>query len=106
MAISATVQEAIYLDKVLKSMMKVYANQHDPIKIHCDNQGTIALVKNPISHNRTKHIDIRFHFIRDHFNKKMISMHYVESGENIADLMTKPGTLYKYRKFERMLFGE
>ena len=61
-----------------------------PITIFGDNQGSIALVKNPINHNKSKHIDIKYHFIRDAYNDKIIDVVYTPTESNIVDLMTKP----------------
>ena len=55
-----------------------------------DNQGAIALANNPIGHSRTKHIDIRFHFIRESHEKGLINLKYCPTKEMLADLLTKP----------------
>nr|GEY89223.1 copia protein [Tanacetum cinerariifolium] len=52
--------------------------------------GAICIVKNPVYHSKTKHIEIRHHFIRDCFEKKLISVDHVHTDENVADLLTKP----------------
>lgn len=57
--------------------------------IQCDNQGAHFLVKNPTVHKRSKHIDIRFHYIREQYNKGTIDIEYVSSTENAADVLTK-----------------
>ncbi|GJT74635.1 putative ribonuclease H-like domain-containing protein [Tanacetum coccineum] len=59
-------------------------------KIHIDNESTICIVKNPIYHSKTKHIEIRHHFIRDCYEKKLISVEKIHTDLNIADLLTKP----------------
>jgi len=58
-----------------------------------DNQGAIALAKNPVLHQRTKHIDIRYFFIREKIDNNMFDMLYVETMRNLADLFTKPVVL-------------
>ena len=55
-----------------------------------DNQGAIALSKNPKYHPRTKHIDIKCHFIRDKVAKKEIVLDYCPTEQMLADLLTKP----------------
>lgn len=55
-----------------------------------DNQGCIALAKNPTNHSRIKHIDIKYHFIRDRIERKDIELRYIETENNLADVMTKP----------------
>ena len=57
--------------------------------IYIDNQSTICIVKNPVFHQRTKHIEIRHHFIRDAYDKHLIQVQKVDSENNVADLLTK-----------------
>jgi len=69
-----------------------------------DNQGAIALAQNPIAHSRTKHIDIRFHFIREARENSTIDIVYCPTSEMIADLFTKP-TLHGRLEKLRTLLG-
>ncbi|GJW71702.1 hypothetical protein Tco_0128619 [Tanacetum coccineum] len=62
----------------------------DNIPIMCDNKRSIDLSKNPVEHSRTKHIKIRYHFLRDNIQKENISIEKVPSKDNIADILTKP----------------
>ncbi|GJT34053.1 copia protein [Tanacetum coccineum] len=59
-------------------------------KIHIDNESTICIVKNPVYHSKTKHIEIRHHFIRDCYEKKLIHVEKIHTDLNVADLLTKP----------------
>ncbi|GJR45057.1 putative ribonuclease H-like domain-containing protein [Tanacetum coccineum] len=59
------------------------------IVIHIDNTSTICIIENPVEHNKTKHIEIRYHFIRDCNAKKLIQMVKIHIDHNIADLLTK-----------------
>ncbi|GJS84878.1 putative ribonuclease H-like domain-containing protein [Tanacetum coccineum] len=59
-------------------------------KIYNDNNSAICIVKNPIYHSRIKHIDIRHHFIRDCYEKKLINVDHIHTDDNVADLLTKP----------------
>ncbi|GJX58566.1 putative ribonuclease H-like domain-containing protein [Tanacetum coccineum] len=59
-------------------------------KIHIDNESTVCIVKNPVYHSKTKHIEIRHHFIRDCYEKKLISVEKVHTDLNVVDLLTKP----------------
>ncbi|GKA43208.1 putative ribonuclease H-like domain-containing protein [Tanacetum coccineum] len=59
-------------------------------KIHIDNESTICIMKNPVYHSKTKHIEIRHHFIRDCYEKKLISVEKIHTDLNVADLLTKP----------------
>ncbi|GJX78592.1 retrovirus-related pol polyprotein from transposon TNT 1-94 [Tanacetum coccineum] len=58
-------------------------------KIHIDNESTICIVKNPVFHSKTKHIEIRHHFIRDSNEKKLIQMIKIHTDQNVANLLTK-----------------
>ncbi|GJS55411.1 putative ribonuclease H-like domain-containing protein [Tanacetum coccineum] len=58
-------------------------------KIHIDNESTIYIVKNPVFHSNTKHIEIRHHFIRDSYEKKLIQMIKIHTDQNVADLLIK-----------------
>ena len=55
----------------------------------CDNISAINISKNPIQHARTKHIEIRHHFLRDYVEKKVVSMNFIYTNEQITDIFTK-----------------
>ena len=56
----------------------------------CDNTGAISIVSNLVNHSRTKHIDVRYHFIREHAANGTIELHYVPTEKQLADIFTKP----------------
>ncbi|TLX69860.1 hypothetical protein E9993_22705 [Labilibacter sediminis] len=58
--------------------------------IFCDNEAAVRIVKNPVQHSKTKHIDIKIHFIRDCFERDLIQMERVHTDSNVADIFTKP----------------
>jgi hypothetical protein len=60
------------------------------VPLLCDNESAIRMVDNPIEHIRTKHIDIRYHFLRDHQQKGDIEITYVSTHNQLADIFTKP----------------
>ena len=60
------------------------------ILLLCDNESVIKLTNNPISHSRTKHIDIRHHFLRDHETKGDIEIRHVSTQKQLANIFTKP----------------
>ena len=62
----------------------------DHIPIRCDNTSAINLSKNPILHSRTKHIEIRHHFLRDHVQKGDCVLEFVDTKNQLADIYTKP----------------
>ena len=57
--------------------------------INIDNESTICIVKNPVYHSKTKHIQIRHHFIRDCYEQRLINVVKVHTDDNVADLLTK-----------------
>jgi hypothetical protein len=60
------------------------------IPLLCDKESAINLANNPVSHSRTKHIDVRHHFLRDHETKGDIKIHHVNTEKQLADIFTKP----------------
>jgi hypothetical protein len=61
-----------------------------PTPIYSDNQGAIALVKNPEFHVRTKHIDVSIYYVRELAEDHKISLAYIQTDEILADILTKP----------------
>ena len=55
-----------------------------------DNQLAIALVKNPVLYDRSKHIDVKFHFLRDCVDGGQIVIEFIETGRQLVDVLTKP----------------
>jgi hypothetical protein len=55
----------------------------------CDNESAVKIANNPVQHSRTKHIDIRHHFLRDHVAKNDISLEGVRTEDQLADIFTK-----------------
>ena len=100
-ALAAAVQEGMYLTQMIKEIGEVTG----PVLIFEDNQGTIALSKNPVNRQRSKHIDVRYHFIRSAQNAGKIISKYCPTAEMVADVMTKPITKFKLQKFRNYSFG-
>ena len=80
-------KEAVWLRSLLSEILGV-SNGSTPLL--CDNEGAIRLVKNPEFHQRTKHIDIKYHFIREKHQDKEIEIVYTSTENQLADLFTKP----------------
>ena len=85
-----------------RSYLPIYRYQQ-PIVIKEDNQGAIALARNPIAHSRTKHIDIRFHFIRKAQEEGVIDIVYCPTSEMVADLLTKPIPRGQFEKLRTLM---
>ncbi|XP_074574593.1 secreted RxLR effector protein 161-like [Curcuma longa] len=85
-ALGGCVAQLLWMMHTLKDYELNYTN----VKVLCDNMSTINLTKNPVHHSRTKHIEIKHHFIRDHVARGDIELNYIESKSNLADIFTKP----------------
>ncbi|XP_042984783.1 uncharacterized protein LOC122313675, partial [Carya illinoinensis] len=77
--------QVLYMKQQLEDFKLMY--NHIPIK--CDNTSAINLSKNPIQHSRTKHIEIRYHFLRDHVQKGDIMLEFTNTHDQLADIFTK-----------------
>ncbi|GKB72896.1 hypothetical protein Tco_0934308 [Tanacetum coccineum] len=74
----------------IKSQLNDYDIHYKMVPIFCDNTSAIAISNNPIIYSRTKHIDIRYYFIRDHILKGDIELHFIPTKYQLADMFTKP----------------
>ena len=68
-----------------------------------DNESAIKITKNPVQHSKTKHIEIRHHFIRDHVAKGNIELHHVNTENQLADIFTKPLEEARFRELRHEL---
>ena len=101
-SLANAVQESKFLRQLCKDMNITI----DDVFIHVDNQGTINLAKNPVNHQRSKHIDIKYHFIRSEIQAGTVKLEYVPTEENVADIFTKPATKVKLEKFKPFIMGK
>ena len=83
---AAAVSEISWLLGVLKELN---VNVIVPVKLHCDMKAAIQIGANPIFHERTKHIEIDCHFVREKIKSGMIHTEYINTKEQLADLLTK-----------------
>ncbi|GJR08432.1 retrovirus-related pol polyprotein from transposon TNT 1-94 [Tanacetum coccineum] len=74
----------------MKSQLTNYDIIYEKVPIFCDNTSAIAISNNPVLHSRTKHIDIRYHYIKDHILKGDIELHFIPTQYQLADIFTKP----------------
>jgi hypothetical protein len=80
---------------LIRSIWEQVANRYYGYKLSkvpllCDNESAIRMEDNPVEHSRTKHIDIRYHFLRDHQQRGDIETTYVSTKEQLANIFTKP----------------
>ena len=99
-ALSSAACQAIWLRRILSELMH---EQIGPTKILCDNKSAMALAKNPVFHGRSKHIDIKYHYIRDRVKDGEIELNFCRSEDQIADILTKPLKTETFKKLKMML---
>jgi hypothetical protein len=63
-----------------------------------DNKSALSLIKNPVHHDRSKHIDVRFHLIREYANRGQIEVDFIRTEEQLGDILTKPLSKSKFRE--------
>ena len=87
-------KEAIWLNRILI----VLGARALPVPLRCDNQGAIALIHDPVFHQRTKHIDVRFFFVRDAQAEEKVNISYIETESQLADIFTKALAAPRFEK--------
>jgi len=100
MAATSACCQAVWLRKLLVDLQQ---QQIGPTEIWCDNKATIAMTKNPVFHSRTKHIDTRYHFIRDLVAGGIISLEFCGTNKQTADVLTKSLPRNKHDFFRRQM---
>ena len=79
--------EAVWLRKMLAGLFDA---EIDVTDIHCDNHNCIKMIENPMFHDKSKHMEIIYHYIRDMVQKGAVKLKYVPTKEQVADVLTKP----------------
>ncbi|RVW84559.1 Copia protein [Vitis vinifera] len=87
----------------IKQMLRNYGIDQGTMVVFCDNTSAINISKNPVLHSRTKHIDIRHHFIRDLVEDKVVSLEYVPTEGQIADILTKPLDVSRFESLRKSI---
>jgi hypothetical protein len=92
--------ESIWLRKILSDLLSV---DMEPTIIHCDNQICINLFENPVFHDKSERIEMRYHYVWNMVQKNILSIQYVPTAEQTADILTKPLSLTKFVYFQDKL---
>ncbi|KAL8117921.1 hypothetical protein AgCh_015708 [Apium graveolens] len=100
MAATAAACQAIWLQKMLT---QVTGKSIGPVMLYIDNKSAIDLTKNPIFHGRSKHIDIRYHFIRECVVRGEIIVRHVKTDEQKADVLTKALATVRFERMRTLL---
>uniref|UniRef100_A0A803P4T0 Retrovirus-related Pol polyprotein from transposon TNT 1-94 n=1 Tax=Cannabis sativa TaxID=3483 RepID=A0A803P4T0_CANSA len=98
MAATEAIKEVVWL----KGFTKELGFKSEDITVHCENQSALHLMRNSMFHERSKHIDIKLHFIRDIIALKEVNVKKIGTKENPADIMTKYVSLAKFRLFSKL----
>lgn len=96
---SEAVRELVWLIRLLKEL---FMGELKKPLFFMDNDSAIKLIKNPEFHKRSKHIDIRYHFIREKYNQNLFILNYVSTHEMIADMFTKALAKDKFQYFRSL----
>jgi hypothetical protein len=94
------VREAVWLHKLL---VDLFRHVLDSIVIHCDNESCVKLSKNPVFHEKSKHIEIKYHYIREMVQRKEVLVKYLPTDEHVVDVLIKPLTRMKFEYFRDRL---
>ena len=92
--------ESIWLQKLMSGLFNL---ELDITMILCDNQSCIKMTENPVFHDRLKHIEIRYFYIRDMIQKGAIKIQYVSIDEQVVDVLMKPLSRVKFEHFRDKL---
>lgn len=96
---SMAIQEMVWLKQLVIDM----STDCEIPRLYLDNQSAIRLIKNPEHHQRTKHIDVKYHFIREKYAENFFSLWHVSSDNQIADIFTKPLPKDKFQRFRSLM---
>ena len=94
------VKETVGLRRLLHTLG---AGQDHQTLLRCDNMGAIKLIKNPVFHRRTKHIDVKYHFTRDQYEKKEIDVEFIPTEDQVANILTKALPAPQFRKLRHAM---
>ena len=84
-AVTEACKEVLWMKKLLEEL----GQEQEDLKLYCDSQSAIHLSKNPMFHSRSKHIDVRYHWVRDVIESKQLMLEKIHTDDNASDMMTK-----------------
>ena len=100
MALASAVQEAIWLERLISDLLNT---KEETVTVYEDNQSTISMGKNQQYHGRTKHIEIKYHFVREKVAANAVRIPYCKSENMLADIFTKPLCAPRFKKLCDMI---
>jgi hypothetical protein len=99
-SMSEATRETVWLNTLLDDFG---VKSPEPALLHCDNESSIKIARNPVFHSKTKHITVHYHFTREKLESGEIRLTYIPTGEQVADLFTKPLGRPLFEKFRTNL---
>nr|GEY34680.1 retrovirus-related Pol polyprotein from transposon TNT 1-94 [Tanacetum cinerariifolium] len=87
----------------IRTQLTNYGFHFDKIPMYCDSKAAIAISCNPVQHSRTKHIDVRYHFIKKKVEKCIVELFFVRTEYQLADLFTKALPVERFKYLVRRL---
>ena len=100
MALASAVQEAIWLERLVSDLL---GSKEETVTVYEDNMSTICMGKNQQYHGRTKHIAIKYHFVREKVAEGVVRVPYCKSDDMLADMFTKPLSAPRFKKLCEMI---
>ena len=85
-ALAMGICELLWVRIILKDLK---INFEEPMKLYCDNKAAISIAHNPVQHDRTKHVEVDRHFIKEKVESKEVCLNYVPTKHQLADVLTK-----------------
>ena len=87
----------------MKKLLSDYGISQDTMVVYCDNSSTIDISKNLVQHSKTKHIEIKYHFIRDLVEGKIVALEYIPIERQNANIFTKPLDRSKFETLRQVI---
>ncbi|OIT30600.1 retrovirus-related pol polyprotein from transposon tnt 1-94, partial [Nicotiana attenuata] len=87
-ALTSVAQEVVWLKKFLQHLLDIAENA-EPVLVYCDSEDAISSIKDPKFYRKTKHIDIKYNYMRDMVKRKVVNVMYVPIKDVLVDLLTR-----------------
>ena len=99
-ALAQSICEGLWIKRLLEELR---ISTSEPMKVFCDNLAAISIAKNPVHHDRTKHVEIDRHFIKEKVESRILNLIYTPTHLQVADILTKALSRVKFEDFKSKL---